>query len=453
MGPGISQNNPFPKDTYSDVFWVDTIYGNNTTAVSGRFDRPFLTVAAAISAATGIPNSIVWIRHVVANLGTITLIDGVNLGFDFGSKITCNFTDGGVVTNCNIQADGVDFVGNSSAFGLINLVTTVGGSNVSLYCRDITGVSAATFVNTSVGPAYNYAYVQCRNIDVTNSNAFAIGARGFSNTDIIATGYIQQRIPAAGFYRTVFTRNTFVGTINIKCKEIRLTDNTGAGNGHQAIYMGDESGAGVGTINFEGDIINSGTTTSSFPVLIWARVGNIFIKNSKIITGNLSGFFNGYNVAAPPTHNGKIFVQHSIILCNNFAVEHSNELLPISLYDVLIFQTKEVAVISYGDAYAGYGMTAGVALTLNLDRVRIKETHAASTITVDMTAANGAHVTTMTDVVADSANAGANFCKAGAAQNARFNNVRSNVDNDANYTDLLVPSGFIYDTNTLVPIP
>ena len=52
---------------YSNVIFVDPLYGNDATGVAGNFSKPFLTPAAAALAANAIPRTVtdrvlVWIR-------------------------------------------------------------------------------------------------------------------------------------------------------------------------------------------------------------------------------------------------------------------------------------------------------------------------------------------------------------------------------------------------------
>lgn len=90
-----------------NTLWVDAVNGDDATGVSGRQDRPFLTIQSAISQASA--PSTIRIRP-GSYQGPIVLKNGVDIECDLGVSITAEIniintytiSDGGVAATCSI---------------------------------------------------------------------------------------------------------------------------------------------------------------------------------------------------------------------------------------------------------------------------------------------------------------------------------------------------------------
>lgn len=104
------------------TLYVDGLNGNNTRAERGRLDKPYQTIAAAITAATS--GDTVQVRS--GNYAEfLTLKDGVNLAFDPGAKILHTsgngdcISDGGNNVSCTIHNLQINASGAGEIFGVV----------------------------------------------------------------------------------------------------------------------------------------------------------------------------------------------------------------------------------------------------------------------------------------------------------------------------------------------
>lgn len=131
--------------------WVDGTNGSNTTGLRGRADRPFLTIASAISAASS--GDTVQVRS--GNYAEfLTLKNGVNLTFEAGAKLLYTGTqtgtaliDNGVAVTCNITGLWVESTSSDDVHGIaLSAASTV---NVQGWQIDTSGDGYAMQVSAA----------------------------------------------------------------------------------------------------------------------------------------------------------------------------------------------------------------------------------------------------------------------------------------------------------------
>lgn len=121
------------------TLWVDGTNGNNTSAIRGRADKPYLTIQAALNA--GVANDTVQVRS-----GTyaeyLTLKTGVNLAFDPGASLTYTggsgtaIGDGGTNVTCRVTGLSVNAAAGSS--DTVGIYLTGPSTSVILDAIDLT---------------------------------------------------------------------------------------------------------------------------------------------------------------------------------------------------------------------------------------------------------------------------------------------------------------------------
>ena len=117
-----------------NTLWVDAVNGNDSTGINGRLDKPYLTISAAITAATS--GDVIHVRPGTYTEATITLKTGVSiLGLD--------------QVNCILQpalTNGVTYLTAAASLVFVNFtILLAAGSGVTA-----TGIGLSGTVNESV---------------------------------------------------------------------------------------------------------------------------------------------------------------------------------------------------------------------------------------------------------------------------------------------------------------
>lgn len=144
--------------------WVDSVNGNDATGARGRRDKPFLTVQAAITAATA--GDVVNVGPGIYT-GTITLKNGVNIacspGVIFRHTLPAgttpdhqHITDGGVAVTCEFSGrPQIELTANEPGNSGINFAVTLTGAStvtMDLFSSTVTDLIEGT-ANFYVGNA------------------------------------------------------------------------------------------------------------------------------------------------------------------------------------------------------------------------------------------------------------------------------------------------------------
>jgi hypothetical protein len=443
------------------TIWVDSTYGNNTTAAKYNFVKPYATLAAAMAAA--VSGDTIFVRP-----GTYTatsLKNGVNIHFENGTFITSGeFSDLGATVTCKITGH-LDFSSSSSMFN-------IGGNNSDIYIEmnKITHNGSGYLLGMNPGSG---------NTSKLNFNCKSIIAQGFVNgqlnfdqgANVIMN--VDSVIYAASAFnqRRIFTQfyDNFVGTADITFNTLTFLDN---GTGAQYIAVVFSLGEG-GSIKFNGNsVVSTNATEAGFEFenglfsINSGGANSVFecnIKNIKTEARQLFASISGGEISSSKIFNNLNFTQNYASSTYKGAIRISRS------YDKYKFKNCKFSVGSDGDdnnVIVGVGdnsnlpgIFAGQSDYFNIEFIDcqfIKEslgTDISPLILVDGENSNIAFKNC--DIVFD----GPLFSPAPFAidadtlleGNVYFKNTISNLDNSTNITDTALVSGFIgNDTNLTI---
>lgn len=124
--------------------FVDSVYGSNTTGTRERFDKPFLALSAAKTAAQS--GDTIYVRPGSYSTTASLAKDGVNWHFEPGTAVTMTgnsttaiWDDGNTAMNFNVTGE-ADFIrtNNSGSTDVYGIRLQHASSNFNIQCRDIT---------------------------------------------------------------------------------------------------------------------------------------------------------------------------------------------------------------------------------------------------------------------------------------------------------------------------
>lgn len=423
--------------TYSNVVFVDLINGNNTIGLINRFDRPFLTIPAAVTAAAALSGistvnrALVYIRRGQYNGPTLTLTNNVDFYCEAGVVFTgaVAIRDNGVAVNSNIYGN-LKIDNLSSGTSAPPLILT-GASTVTFeFDSIISSAAAMEFIPSSTSNRYtirgNYIYSN------TFGQGYGLTVRGTSNVIIDITNSIE------AIHSVIRTRN-FTGNLTVNCPNIRLVaGNIYGGNFKDVLYISDSASTGNITIN--GDLINAD------PVF-YGGVGTALkyrdgVPNNKVtINGNINGGVTkgtdaqiGANAELQITGNISSSSLHAVwaygsgrFLFKNCVIRTTN----VS-HTAAAIAVNGTAEIFFKDCYM---------LNLATDQALIEINSTTARLILDGCQGRAAGTTAGTFSITTTVGGGLLY-----VNNSRFNKIIN-----ASLTDQYVPSGLIIDPNTQVP--
>ena len=243
---------------YSNVIFVDPLYGNDATGIAGNFTKPFLTPAAAALAANAI---------------TRTLTDRVLVWIRKGEYANKSFNP---FTNMDVYCEpGVVFTGSF----LLNDLNTTGATNFNMYGYAQFNVAQSLYMfrwqyastvfiqgNSIVNTG---AISLCYNVTSGTSNV-TYDFNSIESTQTAGTGYAftwrdnsNGTVNVKNYIKSPHThhdvRASHNGTVNVNCPNNILTaTNVFGGNFKQIVYV--TSSLATSIITIKGNLVNEGVT-------------------------------------------------------------------------------------------------------------------------------------------------------------------------------------------------
>ena len=407
---------------YSNVIFVDVVNGNDSTAITGRFDKPCQSISqasylASLISKTSTSKALIYIRK-----GTYTFNGILQDYLDYYSEPGVVFTSG---TIGDVALGPV----NSNFYGYAKLVNTIIDIVRSSTCNfefDTMDVSSlAIYVGPNTGQATvnvkaNYIY------STTNGNGYGIGIRYNAHVTFNITRGIEAIHSTIAFrYFTgvaTFNSNIFLGPGNIY-----------GGNYKQAIIVYDSSTNGTITVN--GNLINNDTVNYGgigSMITTWASSSPKIKINGDIIGGPIKALDAG--------QGGKIEISGVLSSENQYT---------LWAYGSTEFIFHNCRIINKGNV-AG----AQCVSTNNTAIVFFKDTYFYNTLTdSSLVNLNGL----LCKIILDGCQGYSPGVSGYAVETAvgggllYVNNSRFNKGLNPAVTDIYSPSGFILDINTLVP--
>lgn len=399
---------------YSQVFFVDTEYGDDLTAAYGNFTKPFASISAALSAAE-------LVGYSASSRGLIY----VRRGEYYGNNSLRNYVD-------------VYFEPNATLFGEIN--DSLGAVDSRIYGNvRFRGARALNLLNES------NIHLEFDNAEV-NGNFMITAPSTFLNLYLIGN-YIKSNSVGSGYactlrgaahvnfnlrqYATCLhtffdIRNSYSGTLNINIPEIHLATGSLYGVDYkQCIFIRSSLNA---TINIKANLINDATGwTNMYGLLTINGSTNLKIN----LTGNIDSL-DGTSIQCAMSDADSLFTYTGIITSKN-KVLHALSDGKVKFNNVHIYQTTDViknviqldntTTVMFNNVFMRSESTTNnfIASSSDTNRVICINTYAFNT-------------TTLTK-----------FAKGVTTWTIRATNCVSNVNLDATTTDISTPTGFILD--------
>jgi hypothetical protein len=283
------------------TLWVDGTNGSNSTAKRGRADKPYLTIAAATTAAAS--GDTVQVRS--GNYPEFVILkNGVALAFDPGAKFlhtsgtgTCLW-DGGVAVTCTISGVKISASGAGQIDGLI-----VGNAS-----SDITIDGDEITTTTTDGQAMNIAGTVRANIKKVNGyTGILVGTGGkltYNGLTVQTNG-----TGTACIYNSGGTSVVNVGTIKPPAGGLAISNDGGTSTvdfqsiDDSALSASATIGQTGGTLNLNGGKLARTTTGNGITV----SGGTCNIQNLDI-----TGTFSGADVALAQSGGGTINITPAV---------------------------------------------------------------------------------------------------------------------------------------------
>jgi hypothetical protein len=424
---------------YGHVFFVDATNGNDSTAAAGNFTKPYLWIynamnAAAAASPTSTNRALVYVRAgYYADLGgsnIMALRNYVDIYMEPGVVLdngTIDDYSNGV--ECKIFGKAVfsNMVYANSAF------RSTGPSNIYFEFDSMRCIGAAIEIGSSANVTIDGRYIYSQ----TLGKGFGLTLRS-SGTMILN---ISESINA--WHQTILFKY-FGGKCVINCPKITIQTGSYYGNNYkQVVQCADFNSGGECTIN--GNLVNEDTYGYwggiSGMIGRWTGTDNMTLRlNGKITAGDYWAYYALANTSLSKTIiNGDITTNHLIgyasnssqVIVRNAHLINTKSYSAATAYPVVSMGGSSVVYFENCTAY-GFGAVTGFTN---------KDTAGCTLVVTNMMYSNADGLGYFV----------VNTASGTPVNNVRLNNVRSKVPNDTNITDLLSPTGFIADANTLTP--
>ena len=410
-----------PEAVYSTVIFVDTIYGNDATGLAGNSSKPFLTIAAAVSATVTLsPNSS---NRVLIHLRTGYYAENINLTnyVDFYADPSV-MIDGGVSDSVAAMAVNSNFLGYAK-----------------FKCSGFTKAYSITYASTSV--------FQFDTINTLYESILISPTSGTANITIIGNS-IEAKQPASNSINIQKTSNvilqinrqirschdpilidsTYSGKLTINCPQTILTTGTSYATLKNIIHITSTTSTAI--ININSELINE--TTGS----LGATIGMLSIDGSVGATINITKNITGSDSQC--IYENSSNANCKITLMNNKIYSKTGNVFSFNNLSSIYF--KSCSIVATGGAC---GFVYNTGKTFFHECVINVLVGAATNITLN--------ATSLVYFYNCLINGGTTFLDSAVAVTAQIHNTRSNVALHVNVTDALAPTGLIVDAGLLIP--
>jgi hypothetical protein len=414
---------------YSNVLFVDPTFGNDVSGLPGRFDLPFLTVGqASITAntlgATSSNRVLVYIRK-----GTYqsNLILRNNVDFYCEPGVVFQFygiTDQGVSVNSNVLGYAKFQDGFSAS---INIT----GASTCYIQFDTINQQYSTTLNFTP-PVGQQCDVVLEGRSINNYGTIGVGYSNAFRRKANVTLNIKEFI--ASVHSVFDIRDNFDGILVVNTPKIILENtNYYGGNFKQAVIS--YSSTVNARMTFNADFINRGASYLggiSGMITNWSSTSGIIEVNGNIYAGETVGLYcSGNQAAGRMVINGNIFsnIQPVYVASENSCYVKNGVISKPS-----VFAANTVRTIQNAKLYMSNVQLYNAAPDIHL-------------IKLDSTTSQ----LYLYNVVGESTGAASLSIDAVGPVNIQAHGSRFNKDKGINVTDILSPTGFVFDPLLIVP--
>ena len=414
---------------YANVIFVDATNGNDSTAITGRFDKPCQSIYQASYLASLISKSSTSKALIYIRKGGYYWNGALQNYLDYYSEPGVVFT-GGRVTDQSYGAVVSNFYGYSifsntdvyiSAASTVNFeFDSMSNSGAAMLIIPLSGIA-----NVTVKANYIYAS--------TSGTGYGFTIRNKANV----TMNVSRDIEAVHSTLSVISHS---GDIVINCPKIYLgTGNIYGGNFKQALILYSTNTDSKVMIN--GDLVNKDTIYYggiSSMLTFWGGVQGTVIINGNIIgNGTVGTYLNG------SSSTGKLVVNGSV----------SSNLTPINLNGSSSYYFKNGTIYNT-NTYSGYAGSPAVAI-LGTCYVYFNNVNfyngADTTSAIDINSAT-CFVHVYNSLASGNGLVGYFMYTGTPGVTVQIHNVRSTKALHVNVVDGLTPTGLIIDTALKLPI-
>jgi hypothetical protein len=409
---------------YSNVIFVDALNGNDSTGVIGRFDKPFATIFGGSNQASSLSRTATDKALIYVRSGSYYFNGNLQNYLDYYCEPGVVFTGG------NISPGSFGDV-TSNLFGYAVLQNTgidVRTASSCIFEFDyLSNTASGIYIAPAAGTATidikaNYLYMS------TIGTGYGISIRNSTNV----TFNVSRGIEAV--HSTIAFR-FFTGTAEINSNIYLGSGNLYGGNYKQALICYDASTNGSITVN--GNIINKDTVDYGgigSLVTIYSGANPKLTINGNIVGGPIKALDGNTQTNATIEINGNLSSDNLYTVWGYGGGElvFKNSIIKNTGVNVasILGALNGTASIFFKDCYFYNGRTDSNLFVVNSTTCQL---------VLDGCAGKS-----------EGALGNSIYSSVGAV-NIRANNSRFNKDKSVDITDLYSPSGFIYDTNTIVP--
>jgi len=298
---------------HDSTLFVDLAFGNNGTAVRERIDKPWATIAAAITAATAGDTV-----HIRAGSYTedITLKNGVDIHCEEGVTINGKVTDAGVLTVCNLTGNAI-LIDTEPTNQCIEI--TGANSDIELHFRRITNTGTGIYQKPVLNS--NKLLVETDVLSGSIQNYF-VSARGASYCTVIVNQYAESAASTTGAFAGVDVRQAFSGEMNFKCPKMTIGTGSNVESGRALSIEGDTTS--TAKVYFEVDsIVNNhdlATSSKAYGTLNANGNGKYIVKVKDCYSKSREGLVvGGSDVTGTPTSATGVVIFEGMIFSRDNA--------------------------------------------------------------------------------------------------------------------------------------
>ncbi len=425
-------------------YYVDAAVGNDGTALPNRFDKPYLTIAAALAAAPSGTPALIYVRRGTYASAALTVKNSVNFYFEPGCVMSSGgFRDLGSAITCRIM-------------GYLQMTSTAtfnftGASNIVIEIESMS-TTVASAINIVPGAGISNIFIKARFINSTVPAGFS----RFINIDRQAnlTLDVSDYIIAQRFLELRFLHD---GSTNIlvNCPRIILPSTINAGAFSNPVVLISASTAGIPTaranVTVNGDIIYTGPDKAS-EYLVVVKDGN-FTMNGDLIGSHFSGilFVGNQGIIPPPATTQRL---KGNVTSNKMAIVQNHSTANVIVQQSLVKSAglgifPYAVVMGTNDAFPS---DPGGRIYFKDCRITNTDPAASGVIITNNNAGGFGEVYAYNSEIYNPNLATGVALEALAAQNAGLSNIKSNVINNALITNLFgAAPAFIVDAALIIP--
>lgn len=289
-----SQFNPPSSVSVGNTLFVDAVNGNDATGVVGSASKPYLTLAAAKTAAAS--GQLVWVRPGSYVVTDTILKNGVNWNFDAGASVTKTQTSGsiGIIDDAGAsitstvygQGDFLHIVGAGSDTGCVKVSNSA--SVIVVHARTIAALQNAGF---GAIPCAVYQAGGTLRVRASNSiSAVDNSGNGFGVTLYWGDGTGEVYAPSIfGSNSVVWSQSDGSSSQNfyVECSEMYSTDTVNDGVPGVIVCFTNGGSSANAAIWVKADTIRANAGSAFASVYTWPASANKIYVNCQKLYGTV----------------------------------------------------------------------------------------------------------------------------------------------------------------------